>query len=197
MLPQPKRCAWAAGGDERYLSYHDTEWGVPITDDRKLFEFIVLESAQAGLSWRTILGKREGYRRAFKEFNPRIVVRMDDVDLERLMADRSIIRNRQKIVATMRNARAFLEVQNEFGSFAAYMWKWVDAVPLQAPRRDHSEVPAQTPLAVTMSKDLKKRGFSFLGPTVWYAHMQAVGMVNDHTIDCFRHSEVAKLRPVW
>lgn len=187
-----KRCAWAGTTDQLYIDYHDTEWGVPTHDDRKLFEFIVLESAQAGLSWRTILGRREGYRIVFKNFDPKKVARMKEVDIERLMHDIRIIRNRAKIKSAINNAQRFLEVQKEFGSFSTYMWNWVKK-PIQNRYAHKNDVPAVTELAILMSKDLKKRGFTFLGPTVWYAHMQAVGMVNDHTTDCFRYTEVRKL----
>jgi DNA-3-methyladenine glycosylase I len=175
------------------VKYHDEEWGVPVTDDRKLFEFIVLESAQAGLSWITILKRREGYRKAFKNFEVKKVAAMGEEDIERLMQDSSIIRNRMKIAATIKNAQAFMAVQKEFGSFANYFWGFVDGTPIQNKPGSMSDVPAVTPLAVTMAKDLKKRGFSFLGPTIWYAHMQACGMVNDHVGDCFREREVRQL----
>lgn len=170
-----------------YVKYHDEEWSVPVYDDRKLFEFIVLESAQAGLSWEIILGKREGYRKAFKGFDPKKVAKMTEKDVERLLKDPSIVRNRLKVRATVNNAQRFLEVQKEFGSFADYMWAWVKGRPLQNRWKSVKELPAKTELAEKMAKDLKKRGFKFLGPTVWYAHMQAVGMVNDHTTDCFRY----------
>ncbi len=187
-----KRCAWAGTTDEKYIAYHDKEWGVPVTDDIKLFEFIVLESAQAGLSWRTILNRREGYRKAFKGFDPNKVAKMSEKDVARLVTDPSIIRNRMKIESTIKNARAFLVVQNEFGSFSNYMWGWVKGKPIQGRRKVDADIPAVTDLALLMAKDLKKRGFSFLGPTVWYAHMQAVGMVNDHVQSCFRHREIPK-----
>jgi DNA-3-methyladenine glycosylase I len=187
-----KRCAWAGTTDEKYIAYHDEEWGVPVTDDTKLFEFIVLESAQAGLSWRTILNRREGYRKAFKGFDPKKVAKMNEGNVERLVKDPSIIRNRMKIESTIKNARAFLVVQNEFGSFSNYMWGWVKGKPIQGRRKVDADIPAVTDLALLMAKDLKKRGFSFLGPTVWYAHMQAVGMVNDHVQSCFRHREIPK-----
>lgn len=188
-----KRCRWA-GDDPLYIKYHDTEWAVPVYDDTKLFEFITLEGAQAGLSWLTILRKREGYRKAFKGFDPKRVAKMTESDVERLMQDTSIIRNRLKIISTITNAQAFLRMQKEFGSFSEYMWAWVDGQPIQNNRKKMSDVPAMTELASAMAKDLKKRGFKFLGPTIWYAHMQACGMVNDHTTDCFRFSEIASLR---
>lgn len=187
------RCAWVKSSNPLSVTYHDTEWGVPIHDDQKLFEFIVLESAQAGLSWQTILNRREGYRSAFHRFDPKKVAAMTTKEVEQLMQDQAIIRNRRKIEATIKNARAFLAVQNEWGSFTAYAWKWVDGVPIQNAWKHRDEVPASTPLAHTMSADLKKRGFAFLGPTIWYAHMEAVGMVNDHTIDCFRYAEIKRL----
>jgi DNA-3-methyladenine glycosylase I len=186
------RCAWAGDSDERYIAYHDIEWGVPITDDQRLFEFIVLESAQAGLSWRTVLHKREGYRKAFKNFDPKKVAKMTEKDVTRLLTDPSIIRNRQKIASAIQNAKAFLSIQKEFGSFAKYMWSFVRGKPIQNRWKRDSDIPAVTDLAIEMAKDLKKRGFSFLGPTVWYAHMQAVGMVNDHVVHCFRHTPLAK-----
>lgn len=184
------RCTWAGTADSLYIAYHDTEWGVPVADDLKLFEFIVLEGAQAGLSWRTILNRREGYRKAFKSFDPAKVARMTKKDVERLMHDTSIIRNRKKIESAINNAKAFLAVQKEFGTFGAYMWGWVDHQPIQNTWLSAKQVPVTTKLASAMAKDLKKRGFTFLGPTIWYAHMQAIGMVNDHTVDCFRHAGV-------
>ncbi len=183
------RCQWC-GDDPLYISYHDTEWGVPVYDDIRLFEFITLEGAQAGLSWLTILKKREGYRKAFKGFDPKKVAKMTQKDVERLMKDESIIRNRLKINSTITNAQAFLKIQKEFGSFSAYMWAWVEGKPIQNKFKNISDVPAVTELATAMSKDLKKRGFKFLGPTIWYAHMQACGVVNDHTVDCFRYNEL-------
>lgn len=184
------RCAWVNLKNQRSIEYHDHEWGVPIHDDQKLFEFIVLESAQAGLSWEIILKKREGYRGVFKNFDPVKVARMTQDDVERLFKDASIIRNRLKIEATINNARQFIKIQKEFSSFSAYMWKVVDGKPIQNKWKDINSLPKTTKLAVDMAKDLKKRGFIFLGPVVWYAYMEAVGMVNDHTVDCFRFSEV-------
>lgn len=186
------RCTWC-GNDELYIAYHDNEWGVPVHNDRELFEFITLEGAQAGLSWITILKKREGYRQAFHNFDPKQCAKLTDKDVERLMQDESIIRNRLKINSVITNAQAFLEIQKEFGSFSKYMWDWVDGQPIQNNWKKMSDVPAVTELAEAMAKDLKKRGFKFLGPTIWYAHMQACGMVNDHTTDCFRYKEVAML----
>ena len=188
-----KRCAWAENKDKHYQNYHDTEWGVPVYNDQKLFEFIVLESAQAGLSWQTILNKREGYRRAFKNFDPKKVAKMTAGEEAKLLLNPSIVRNRLKIRATITNAAAFLKIQKEFGSFSDYMWSWVKHKPRNEKRKEPKDIPAVSPLAIAMAKDLKKRGFKFLGPTVWYAHMQAVGMVNDHTTDCFRHKEISKL----
>ena len=187
------RCGWCTA-DPVYIEYHDTEWGVPVTDDQKLFEFITLEGAQAGLSWITILKRREGYRRAFKNFDPEQCARLSDQDILRLLADTSIIRNRRKIESVVTNAQAYLKIQAEYGSFAKYMWDWVDGEPIQNSWDRQTDVPAVTPLAEAMAKDLKRRGFSFLGPTIWYAHMQAVGMVKDHITGCFRHAEVRAKR---
>ena len=173
------------------MAYHDREWGVPVTDDRTLFEFLVLEGAQAGLSWLTILRKREGYRFAFEDFDPAGVARFDDSRIERLLADPGIVRNRAKITSAVTNARAFVEIQREYGSFSDYIWGFVDHRPIQNSWQSLEDVPATTPLAETLSKDLKVRGFRFVGPTIVYAHMQATGMVNDHLVGCFRHAEVA------
>jgi DNA-3-methyladenine glycosylase I len=189
----PKRCTWVEGKDDLYTAYHDTEWGVPVLDDQKLFEFIVLESAQAGLSWQTILNKREGYRKAFKNFDPKKVAKMTPAEQAKLLEYPNIVRNRLKIATTVSNAVAFLAIQKEFGSFATYLWSWVDNMPINEKRKTFTEVPAVTPLAFALAKDLKKRGFKFLGPTICYAFMQATGLVNDHTTDCFRHKEVVKL----
>jgi DNA-3-methyladenine glycosylase I len=191
----PSRCAWVKMGNPAYVAYHDTEWGVPSADDRTLFEFMVLESAQAGLSWETILNRRDGYRNAFCNFDPARVAQMAEKDIARLMRDSGIIRNERKIRSAIKNAQAFLIAQKEFGSFAHYLWAWTGGKSLQTKRRKIAEIPATTPLSIAMSKDLKKRGFAFLGPTICYAFMQAVGMVNDHTVDCFRHREVASLAP--
>jgi DNA-3-methyladenine glycosylase I len=188
-----KRCSWS-GDDPLYVAYHDQEWGVPVRDDRTLFEFLVLEGAQAGLSWITILRKREGYRAAFGGFDPERVARYDESKIGELLADPGIVRNRQKVNAAVTNASAFLEVQQEFGSFADYIWSFTGGRPIQNAWTTLDQIPATTPLAETMSKDLKKRGFRFVGPTIIYAHMQATGMVNDHLVDCFRHREVAKMR---
>jgi DNA-3-methyladenine glycosylase I len=184
-----KRCAWA-GTDPLYVAYHDEEWGVPVHDDRVLFEFLVLEGAQAGLSWITILRKRAAYRRAFDRFDPRKVARYDKRKVSSLLADAGIVRNRAKIESAIKNAKAFLEVQSEFGSFAAYQWRFVDGRPIENRRRSIRDVPARTPESDALSKDLKSRGFSFVGSTIIYAHMQAVGMVNDHVVGCFRRRQV-------
>jgi len=191
-VAEKKRCAWA-GTDPLYVAYHDAEWGVPLHDDRVLFEFLVLEGAQAGLSWSTILRKRDAYRHAFDRFDPEKVARYNKRKITALLGDAGIVRNRAKIESAIKNARAFLEVQAEFGSFDAYQWRFVDGRPLQNHWRAIREVPAHTVQSDAMSKDLKSRGFSFVGSTIIYAHMQAVGMVNDHLVDCFRHREVVKL----
>jgi DNA-3-methyladenine glycosylase I len=183
------RCAWV-GSDPLYLEYHDREWGVAVHDDRLLFEFLILEGAQAGLSWITILRKREAYRTAFAGFDPQVVARFDDVRVAQLLADPGIVRNRLKVASAVTNARAFLKVQEEFGSFDAYMWRFVDGKPIRNSWLNIAEVPASTPVSDAMSRDLKRRGFRFVGSTICYAHMQAVGMVNDHTVDCFRWREL-------
>lgn len=184
-MSEPKRCPWA-GNDPLYVRYHDEEWGVPQHDDVHLFEMLTLEGAQAGLSWITVLRKREGYRKAFEGFDPNVVARFTAADCEALMGDLGIVRNRAKITSTVDNARAFLAVQQEKGSFDAYLWGFVDGKPIENRFRSMADVPAQTPLAETLSKDLKKRGFRFVGPTIMYAYMQAVGVVNDHIAGCFR-----------
>jgi DNA-3-methyladenine glycosylase I len=188
-----KRCSWVKADDPLMVEYHDREWGVPVHDDRKHFEFLVLEGAQAGLSWSTILKRRDGYRRAFSDFDPEKVAGFSDKRVEALMQDPSIIRNRMKIEATIRNARQFLEVQEEFGSFDAYCWQFVNGAPLVNRRKGMGDIPATSPESDAFSKDLKKRGFGFVGSTIIYAHMQAVGMVNDHLVDCFRYSEVQRV----
>jgi DNA-3-methyladenine glycosylase I len=187
---EPCRCAWV-GSEPLYREYHDREWGVPVRDDRLLFEFLILEGAQAGLSWLTILKKREGYRAAFAGFDPERIARFGEAETAALLADPGIVRNRLKVAAAITNARAFLAVQDEFGSFADYMWRFVDGTPIQNAWRTIGEVQATTPVSDAMSRDLKKRGFRFVGSTICYAHMQAVGMVNDHTVDCFRWQELA------
>lgn len=186
------RCAWAERGGELDAAYHDTEWGVPVHDDRRLFEFLILEGAQAGLSWSTILRKRENYRRALDGFDPARVARYDDARKAVLLADAGIVRNRLKIAATVDNARAFLDVQAAFGSFDAYLWRFVDGRPIVNRHATPADVPASTPLSDALSKDLAKRGFRFVGTTIMYAFMQAVGLVNDHTVDCFRWAEVQR-----
>jgi DNA-3-methyladenine glycosylase I len=183
------RCAWV-GADPLYVSYHDKEWGVPVHDDRLLFEFLVLEGAQAGLSWLTILRKREGYRRAFSGFDPAAIAAFGPEEIDRLLADPGIVRNRLKIGSAIANARAFLRVQEEYESFDAYVWGFVGGEVIHNEWRTMGEIPAKTPEAEHMSLDLKKRGFRFVGPTICYAHMQATGMVNDHTVDCFRYEEL-------
>lgn len=178
------RCEWA-GSDPLYIEYHDTEWGVPVHDDRRLFEMLCLEGAQAGLAWITILRKRQNYRVAFDQFDPVLVAAYGDDKIAALLADPGIVRNRLKVNAFVRNARAFLDVQAEFGSFAAYIWRFVGGAPIVNRWRTLREIPAQTPEAAMMSKDLKRRGFTFVGPTICYAFMQACGLVNDHVVDCF------------
>jgi DNA-3-methyladenine glycosylase I len=187
-----KRCGWAKESDPLMLDYHDREWGVPVHDDRKHFEFLVLEAAQAGLSWAIVLAKREGYRRAFSEFDPHKVARYRANRVNKLTLDPSIIRNRMKIEAAVRNAREFLAIQDEFGSFDSYCWRFVDGRPRLNRWKSMKNVPATSPESDAFSKDLKKRGFSFVGSTVIYAYMQAVGMVNDHLVDCFRYREVQR-----
>jgi DNA-3-methyladenine glycosylase I len=187
-----RRCAWAAAGGPVDVAYHDREWGVPVHDDRVLFEFLILEGAQAGLSWETILRKRENYRRAFRQFDPAVVARLGAADVARLMADAGIVRNRLKIAATIENARQFLKVREERGTFDTYIWTFVGGRPNRNRFRVMSEVPAETPESKAMSRDLRARGFRFVGPTICYAFMQATGMVNDHLIGCFRHREVTR-----
>jgi DNA-3-methyladenine glycosylase I len=186
------RCAWA-GTDSLYVAYHDREWGVPVRDDRRLFEFLVLEGAQAGLSWITVLKKRENYRRAFDGFDAEKIARYGRGKLARLMRDPGIIRNRLKIEGTVANARAFLEVRDEFGGFGRYIWDFVGGKPIQNRRKSPRQIPATTRESDALSRDLKARGFKFVGSTICYAYMQACGMVNDHLVDCFRHRPVARL----
>jgi DNA-3-methyladenine glycosylase I len=183
-----KRC-WG-GNDELLISYHDREWGVPLHDDRRIFEFLILEGMQAGLSWTTILRKRENFRKAFHGFDPSRVARYGEREIQRLMADAGIIRNRLKILASVNNARKFLEVQAEFGTFDHYIWKFVGGKPIRNRFRSLSQLPPNTPLSDRISRDLKTRGFQFVGSTIVYAHMQATGMLNDHLVDCFRYREV-------
>ena len=189
---KPVRCGWC-GNDPLYVAYHDTEWGVPVHDDRRLFEFLMLEGAQAGLSWITLLKKREAYRRAFAAFDAEKVARYGQRQVERLLADPGIVRNRLKIASAINNARRFLEVQETFGSFDAYLWRFVDGRPIINRWKTLGQVPASTKESDTLSRDLKARGFKFVGPTICYAHMQATGMVNDHLVGCFRHSEVTRM----
>lgn len=184
-----KRCTWPHD-DQKMIAYHDSEWGVPVYNDRKIFEFLVLESAQAGLSWRTILHRRSGYKKAFANFDPKKVSRFTPKDVARLCKNKEIIRNKLKIEATINNAKIFLEVQKEFKTFSNYMWGFVNKKPIDGKRRVLKDIPAITQEAEIFSKDLKSRGFKFMGPTIVYAHMQAVGMVNDHTINCFRYKEI-------
>lgn len=188
----PKRCQWC-GDSELYQRYHDTEWGVPCYDDKVLFEFLILESAQAGLSWITILKKRENYRKAFADFDAAKVARFNSRSVDRLMNDAGIVRNRMKIASAINNARRFLQVQKEFGSFASYIWGFVDGKPIRNRWQKLSDIPASTPLSDQISKDMKRRSFRFFGATICYAHMQATGMVNDHVTSCFRHSECADM----
>lgn len=186
-----KRCTWC-GEDPLYRAYHDTEWGVPVHDDRKLFEFLILEGAQAGLSWITILRKRENYRAAFDNFDATRVARYDTGKMETLLQNPGIVRNRLKVAAAVTNAQKFLEVQSEFGSFDKFIWQFVDGEPKRNARRSIAEIPASTPESDAMSRELKRRGFKFVGSTICYAHMQATGMVNDHTTDCYRYKELSK-----
>lgn len=186
------RCNWAEN-NELMTAYHDTEWGVPLHDDKKLFEFLVLEGFQAGLSWQIVLNKREGFRKAFAGFDPQTVSEYDDVKLNALMQDKSIIRNKQKIAAAISNAHCFLEVQEEFGSFDKYIWEFVNNKPVVNAFTSINELPAKTALSDEIAADLKKRGFKFTGSTIVYAHMQATGMVNDHLTSCFRYAEITKM----
>ena len=183
------RCSWC-GNDPLYVEYHDTEWGVPVNDDDKLFEFLILETFQAGLSWITILRKRENFRKAFDDFNYKKITNYNEAKFDELIQDAGIIRNKLKIKATISNAVAFMEVQKEFGSFSKYIWNFTNGKPIKNSWKDLNGVPATTELSDVISKDLKKRGFKFVGSTVIYAHMQATGMINDHVKDCFRYNEV-------
>jgi DNA-3-methyladenine glycosylase I len=186
----PKRCSWAK--TDLSIAYHDKEWGVPVHDDRKLFEFLILEGAQAGLSWETVLNKRDNYRTAFDQFNPPKIARYSQQKIQQLLLNPGIIRNRLKIAAAIQNAKAFIAVQKEFGSFDEYLWPFVDGRAIK--RKPGGPVPAQTPLSETLSKDLTQRGFKFVGPTICYAFMQAVGLVNDHDHSCFRYKEISEDR---
>lgn len=183
------RCGWCAG-DDLYERYHDKEWGVPVKDDGILFEFLILETFQAGLSWITILRKRENFRKAFDDFDYKIIAKYDEAKITALLQDVGIIRNKLKVRAAITNAQAFLEVQKEFGSFSTYFWSFVDGKPIKNEVKNYKDAPANTAISDVISKDLKKRGFKFVGSTVIYAHMQATGLVNDHEIDCFRYNEV-------
>lgn len=189
------RCDWCEDTFDQYVRYHDEEWGVPVTDDKTQFEFLILESAQAGLSWSTILKKREGYRKAFANFEVKKVARFDEDKIQQLKQNSEIIRNELKIRSAISNARKFIEIQEEFGSFNQYIWSFVGGRPINNSWETMIEIPATTPESDKLSKDMKKRGFKFVGSTILYAHMQAVGMVNDHIIDCFRYEEVASMHP--
>ena len=187
------RCGWCVG-DPLYEAYHDTEWGVPLYDDKQLFEFLILETFQAGLSWITILRKRENFRKAFDDFDYRKIAAYSEEKIDELMSDPGIIRNALKIKASVSNAQAFLQVQKNYGSFSTYIWDFVNGKPLQSELKHYNSAPASTELSIAISKDLKKKGFKFVGPTVVYAHMQATGMVNDHEVGCFRQKEVQNIR---
>ncbi|HEX5285078.1 MAG TPA: DNA-3-methyladenine glycosylase I [Bryocella sp.] len=187
---QKKRCAWVGTNNPLMLEYHDREWGVPVHDDHRHFEFLILEGAQAGLSWSTILNRRENYRRAFAAFDPEKVARFTASRIEKLILDPGIIRNRLKIESTIRNARAFLQIQQEFGAFDSYCWRFVDGKPKLNHRHSTQQLPATSPESDAFSKDLKRRGFNFVGSTILYAHMQATGMINDHLTTCFRYPEL-------
>jgi DNA-3-methyladenine glycosylase I len=186
------RCDWASADNGLYRNYHDNEWGVPVHDDKVLFEFLVLEGAQAGLSWATILKMRQGYRKAFSDFEPERVALYTDADVRRLLKDPGIVRNRLKIAAAVQNAKRFIAVQNEFGSFDSYVWRFIGGKPRLNHWKSQKDVPAKTSESEALSKDLLTRGFKFVGPTICYAHMQATGMVNDHITSCFRHAELAR-----
>jgi DNA-3-methyladenine glycosylase I len=193
MSKKVTRCKWAEGVSLDYIEYHDKEWGVPVYDDRVQFEFLLLEGAQAGLSWSTILNKREGYRKAFADFDVEKVARFTNKRIETLLNNPAIVRNRLKVESAVTNAQAFIEVQEAFGSFSAYIWGFVDGAPIQNRFRSDSDVPATSPESDALSKELKKRGFRFVGSTIMYAHMQATGLVNDHVVGCFRHRPCARL----
>lgn len=191
---EPFRCDWCLA-NPTYIAYHDNEWGVPIYDDHKLFETFLLETFQAGLSWWAVLKKREHFREAFHDFNVARVAEMTDYDVEKLLQNKGIIRNRGKITGAIANARVFMEIQKEVGSFCDFMWSYTNGVPIQNKYEQTHQIPQTTELATLMSNDLKKRGFKYIGKITMYAHMQAVGMVNDHVVDCFKHSEIAALSP--
>ena len=186
------RCNWC-GDDPLYVAYHDEEWGVPVRDDQTLFEFLILEGAQAGLAWITVLRKREGYRALFDDFDAKKIAQYSDRKLDKLLLDPRIIRNRLKVYGARKNALAFLKIQEEYGSFSNYIWDFVDGKPIQNNWKSMAELPATSPISDALSKDMKKRGFTFVGSTIMYAHMQATGMINDHTANCFRHKECKKL----
>lgn len=188
-----KRCDWCEDTFDQYVAYHDEEWGVPVHDDKKQFEFLILEGAQAGLSWSTILKKREGYRKAFAEFEVQKVARFDENKIQELLNNPEIIRNKLKVRSAVSNAQKFIEVQKEFGSFDEYIWSFVGGEPIQNSWKSMKEVPAETEISDKLAKDLKKRGFKFVGSTIMYAHMQAVGMVNDHLVSCYRHKDVQNM----
>lgn len=192
-MAEKRRCEWSAS-HPIYADYHDGEWGVPVRDDRKQFEFLVLESAQAGLSWLTILKRREGYRRLYEDFDPEEVAKFDEARVELMLKDAGIIRNRKKIESSINNAKRFLEVREEFGSFCNYLWGFTNGKQVVNHFKSLSELPATTPLSDRIAKDMKKRGFQFLGSTIIYAHLQATGLVNDHLVDCFRHGECMDVR---
>ena len=184
------RCGWVPPNDQLYTEYHDKEWGVPVYDDRTLFEFLILEGFQSGLSWRTILYKRENFRKAFNQFDPEIIAGYDERKIQELLQDAGIIRNQLKVRGAVTNAQCFLKIQNEFGSFKGYIWRFTDGKPIKNTFKTLKDIPATTQISDAMSKDLKSRGFKFVGSTVCYAHMQATGMVNDHLVDCFRYNQV-------
>ncbi len=192
MTKKITRCEWAEGVGLNYIEYHDKEWGVPVHDDRTQFEFLILEGAQAGLSWSTILNKRDGYRKAFAEFDVEKVARFTKIRVEKLLLDPSIVRNRLKVESTVKNAKAFIAVQEEFSSFSDYIWGFVDGRTIQNRFKKDSDIPATSAESDALSKDLKKRGFKFVGSTIMYAHMQATGLVNDHVVGCFRHKACAR-----
>ncbi len=187
------RCAWVPLNDALYVAYHDEEWGVPVFDELRLFEFLVLEAFQAGLSWRTILHKRQNFRQAFDNFDPQKVARYDETKIAQLLQNAGIVRNRLKIKAAVNNARAFLKIQNQYGSFSRYIWQFIDGKPIVNYWKSNDEIPVRTELSDKISKNLKEHGFQFVGSTIVYAHMQATGMVNDHLVHCFRHREIAEM----
>ncbi len=192
MSKKKQRCEWA-GEEQQMRNYHDEEWGEPVHDDQELFELLILEGAQAGLSWATILKRREGYRKAFANFDIKKVAQFSDKDFDRLIVNEAIIRNKLKVKSAINNAQRFIEVQNEFGSFNKYIWSFIDHKPIHNQFFSLSEIPASTPLSVRISKDLKKRGFNFIGPTICYAYMQSIGMVNDHVVNCFRYNAIKNM----